>query len=242
MSVPKPVIYLRNTFRLKADRERQFMAGKEHLLRNVPWTLVAGWGQWPLFLDQKPVESSFDMTQVWRLDKWDSLYNSIYAFSETSWYRSLGDSLLSEDQELLVGVTSGYRESPRPLWKSDVNPGYCYLYEESLPSPGNTHSYLRDVNWLAAQLSPPDTDWRLAWAATQITAHPSVLCLLWRVPSIDSVARTLSAIANREETALRYHRMMRLLTTTSRDPFHPIYTERLDDLIRQGKPEPIVKS
>jgi hypothetical protein len=240
MPAPKPVIYLRNTFRLKPDRETQFLAGKEHLLRNLSWSLVAAWGQWPLLLSRTPVEPSFEMTQVWRLDDWNSLYDSIYTVSETSWYRSLGDSLLSENQELLVGVTSGYRESVRPHWNDDSDPGYCYLYEEALPAEGKTHSYLRDVNWFAAQVAPPRIDWQLAWAATQITAHPSVICLLWRVPSHDQVVATLSAIANSTDCAPRYHRMLQSLASTSRQSFYPIYTERLDDLIRKGRAAPIV--
>jgi hypothetical protein len=240
MPAPQPTIYLRNTFRLKPGREMQFLAGKENLLRRAPWILVAGWGEWPLLLNERPAEASFVMTQVWKLPDWNSLYDSIYAFSETSWYRALGDSLLSEDQELLVGVTSGYRESGRPAWKSDTRPGYRYLYEESLPLPGKTHAYLRDANWFAAQVGSKGVGWELAWAASQITAHPSVICMLWRVPDDDRVASTLSTLANQNGNGGRYQQMAQSLAKSSREIFYPIYTERLDDRIRQHEAAPIV--
>jgi hypothetical protein len=181
------------------------------------------------------------MMQIWKLENWDTLYNSIYAFAETEWYRRLGASLSGECQELLVGVLADNGECNRPAWKSDSEPGYSYLYEEVMPNPGDTHSYLRDLNWLSAQVASAEFGWKRAWTATHVTSRPSLISVLWRVPSVGSIDTTLARISSEKPYAQRYAQMMGNLRELTRQSFHPIYTERLDERIRAGEKSPLIK-
>src|SRR5688572_12414305 len=119
--VPNPPIFLRNNFVVRPGRTRQFLTGKANLIQQTMnrWILVAACADRPMILGRGSPQPSLRMMQIWRLDEWDTLYNTIFNLSEMAWYRKLGDSLSEESQEFLVGVTSGYGLAARPNWKED---------------------------------------------------------------------------------------------------------------------------
>lgn len=236
MTGHKPTIYLRNVFRMKWHHNKNygpvFIEGKRRFIETTrgSWELIAAFGEWPLFEDGRVVEPRFEMVQIWRLAGWQTLYETMIKLSEMEWYRDLGDSLASEDQELLV--SAGVREPPPNIhWQSKEDPGYVYVYEVTRPNEGRSHAYLREVNWFDALMSA-GSNWELVWCASQITAQPAELSFLWRVPNtsggVNGVSQALTAIAESEH--VRYSRMMSLVQTTSRRIFYPIYTERLAEL------------
>jgi hypothetical protein len=235
MTVPTPSIYLRDRFAIRPGKNAGFLLGKEQLLRNTvgSWKLIAACGVQSLIQGKNLPEPSPPMMHVWQMTGWDAAYNSMYAFTEARWYRALEDSLARETQEFLVGITTGYGVSPRPEWKSDADPGHCYLYEEALIG-GTTQAYLKDLNWFTAKVAA--FGWKCVWVARQITAQPSVICLLWSVPNCVTLETTLSRMANDPQYAARYERMMGWLVSLSRECLYPIYTEQLDEHIRQEKP------
>jgi hypothetical protein len=189
---PQTPIYLRNVFRLKRrawdrkedvnkDYGQMFLKGKEEFVKytsKMGWELVAAFGEWPLFKDGVLIEPGCEMVQIWRLPKWDTLYNTMIALSETAWYRSLGESLASEDHELLI--KAGVREPTATIkWLTDSEPGYTYFYEVVRPNENCHHRYLRDVYWFDAWMSG-GPGWELVWWGSQVTAQPAELALLWR--------------------------------------------------------------
>jgi hypothetical protein len=232
-----PTIYVRNVFRMKWDEHkdygRMFIEGKRHFIASTQgsWSLVAAFAEWPLFEDGRIIQPRCEMIQIWRIQNWQTLYDTMVQLSETEWYRELGESLASEDQELLINA--GVREPlPDVGWQSNDYPGYTYLYESTRPCDGCSHAYLREINWFDALMSA-EAGWELVWCASQVTAQPAEFSLLWRVPnSSGSPAKTipqeLTALAENEHA--RYKRMMSLVQTTRRRILYPIYTERLAQL------------
>jgi hypothetical protein len=237
MTVPTPSIYLRDKFAIRPGANAEFLQGKESLLRNTvgTWKLIAACGSQSLIRGEKLPEPSPPMMHVWQMKGWGSAYDSMYAFTEARWYRVLEDSLAHESQDFLVGITTGYGVSPRPEWKSDRDPGHCYLYEEVLLK-GTTQSYLKDLNWFTAKVVA--LGWTCVWVARQITAQPSTICLLWSVPDSTIMQETLHRLANDTQYAARYERMMGYMATLSRECLYPIYTEQIDTQIRrETRPE-----
>lgn len=240
--VPTPSIYLRNRFTLQAARNAEFLAGKEQLLRSTQshWKLLAGCGERALRLGRNLPEPALEMMHVWELDSWPLLYDSMYELSEAKWYRALGETVASENQELLVNFASGYGVVPRSRWQSDTKPGYRYLYEELMLSRGTTmHAYLRELNWLAAELS--HFGFVRTWCARQITGRPALICLLWQVPEHVDVEASLDQLVDAPRSASRYAKLMRSVGELSRELLQPMYTERLDERIRDGEGAPIVR-
>jgi len=206
-----------------------FIEGKRKFLENTKtkgWSLIAAFAEWPLLKNKHVVEPGFEMIQIWRLEKWNTLYQTMIDLSETSWYRALGDSLASEDQELLINAAV-HEPVPNIHWQSDDEPGYTYLYEVSRPHERRNHAYLREVNWLNAKMSA-ETGWELVWWASQVTAQPAQISVLWRVPGIArSIPQALLDVAQMD----RYNdRMMSFVQTSRRRIYYPIYTERLAEL------------
>ncbi len=198
--MPTPSIYLRNKFAIKHNAEAAFLEGKEEFLRNTrgPWKLVAAFGQWSLMKGQPPIVSSAPMFHIWKLQEWSTLYETMYAFSETAWYRKLGHSLLSEDQDFLVSAI-GRTEVFHPTWNGADRPPYVYVYDESRPKEGMTHRYLRDLNWFSAQMAP--LGWHQVWVGSQITSQPSDISTLWRVDKrLDDIQKDLHEML-RDRTA-----------------------------------------
>jgi len=236
-TAPKPTIYLRNNFTVLKNRESDFFYGNEKLLRTTldSWTLVASCGLRSISTEAKCNEPSVPAMNIWKLAEWDTLYNTIFALSETEWYRRLGSTLGGEQQDFLVGVLADNGDCRRPPWKGDTEPGYAYLYEEAFPVPGEVHNYLRDLNWFTAQVAGAEFGWRRAWTATHITAQPSLISVLWRVPSVESIERTLSYISSQSHYSTRYSKMMDSLRDLKRTNYFPIYGERLDERIRNGE-------
>jgi hypothetical protein len=232
-----PTIYLRNVFRMKWDEHKNygqmFIKGKRHFIASTKgnWSLIAAFAEWPLLEDGRIIEPRCEMIQIWRIKSWPTLYETMIQLSETEWYRELGESLASEDQELLINA--GVRETPPKVeWLSNDNPGYTYLYESTRPCDGCSHAYLREINWFDALMSAK-AGWELAWCASQVTAQPAEISLLWRVPgssgfNAKTIPQELTALAEDEHT--RYKRMMSLVQTTRRRILYPIYTERLAQL------------
>jgi hypothetical protein len=238
--IPAPSIYLRNRFSVRGSHCAQFLAGKELLLRSTQkhWRLLAGCGNRGLKLGQNLPEPALHLMQVWELDGWSALYDAMYELSEAKWYRALGETLLSENQHLLVNFASGYGISPRPLWQSDGAPGYRYVYEELLLARSATmHAYLRDLNWFAAELSR----WGFVrtWCAREITGSPGKMCLLWVVPEQVDVNACYDVVASSARSSARYASMMHTVADLSRESLLPMYTERLDERIRAGEQGPI---
>jgi hypothetical protein len=216
------------------------LIGKERLLRNTreKWNLIAASGREPLLLGTELPEPAIRLMQIWKLEAWDTLYEAMYDFAEAPWFRDLSDTLLTEDQDLLVGVTSAFGVKPRPAWRSDTEPGHYYLYEEVLPQPLRTHSYLKDLNWFLAQVE--EFGWQRIWMASQITSRPGLLCLLWSVPTLAGIEDTFTKMKTDDRYRDRYARMMSWLSSLYRRAYYPIYTERLDERIRKGDKDPIV--
>jgi hypothetical protein len=240
--VPTPSIYLRNRFTLQGSRNTEFLAGKEQLLRSTlsHWKLLAGCGERALRLGRNLPEPALEMMHVWELDSWPLLYDSMYELSEAKWYRALGDTVVSENQELLVNFTSGYGISERTPWRSDDAPGYRYLSEELMLSRTTTmHAFMRELNWLAAELSP--AGFVRTWCARQITGRPGLICLLWQVPEQVDVQACLDRVADDPKRGPRYARMMQSVADLRREILEPMYTERLDERIRSGESARIVQ-
>jgi hypothetical protein len=237
MNGQTPTIYLRNVFRMKWDQQKDygqmFIEGKRHFIANTQgsWSLIAAFAEWPLLEDGRIIQPRCDMIQIWRLKDWQTLYDTMVRLSETDWYRELGETLESENQELLINA--GIRPPPPDIeWKSNNEPGYTYLYESARPCDGRSHAYLREINWFDA-LGSAEAGWELVWCASQVTGQPGEICSLWRVPTpsgshAKTVAQELAAFVEREPE--RYGRMMSLVHTTSRRILYPIYTERLAQL------------
>ncbi len=243
MAGDKPTIYLRNVFHLKWDADktylRMFLEGKRKFIettREKGWKLVAAFAEWPLLNDKHVVEPELEMVQIWQLDDWSRLYNTMVGLSETGWYRALGHALASEDQELLINAVA--REPEREIkWVGDDQPGYTYVYEVSRPQEGCNHSYLREVNWFDAQMCAKH-GWELVWLASQVTAQPAQISVLWRVPdpgrfNASSIPQALVDIAQ----IPRYNeRMLSSVQTLRRRIYYPIYTERLAELVAGQNP------
>lgn len=240
--IPAPSIYLRNRFSVRSSQGDRFLAGKELLLRSTQqrWTLLAGCGSRGLKLGQNLPEPALQLMQIWQLDGWPALYDAMYELSEAKWYRALGETLLSENQHLLVNFASGYGIGKRPAWQSDDTAGYRYVYEELLLSRSTTmHAYLRDLNWLAAELSR--SGFVRTWCAREVTGSPGKMCLLWLVPAQVDVDACYDRLATNSHSSARYASMMRTVSELSRELLLPMYTERLDERIRAGEPWPIVR-
>ena len=233
-----PTIYLRNVFSMKWDKDNtylnMFIEGKRKFIdytRGRGWSLIAAFAEWPVLREKNAVEIGFDMIQIWRLDNWPTLYQTMVELSETRWYRDLGKSLASENQELLINAAA-FEPGPDIKWLSDDQPGYTYLYEVSRPCDGRNHAYLRELNWLSAEMSRR-AGWKLVWWASQVTAQPAQLSVLWRVPdppvaTSKGIPQDLADVAQERE---RYNqRLMPLLQTSTRRIYYPIYTERLAQL------------
>jgi hypothetical protein len=232
-----PSIYLRNRFTLQGSRNAEFLAGKEQLIRSTlsHWKLVAGCGERALRLNRNLPEPALQMLHVWELDSWSLLYDSMYELSEAKWYRQLGEAVASENQELLVNFTSGYGIAQRTAWRSDDDPGYRYLSEELMLSRNTTmHAFLRELNWLAAELSRDGVV--RTWCARQITGRPGLICLLWRVPERVEIEASLDRLSDDPERGARYARMMHGVGDLKREILQPMYTERLDERVRAGEP------
>ncbi len=236
----KPTIYLRDLFHIKWDAKgaylNTFLEGKKRFLQSTKrseWSLVAAFADWPVFNQKLFVERQFDVIQIWRLDTWDRLYNTMADFSETSWYRHLGHALADEHQDLLINA--GVREPSLDLkWDSDDRPGYAYVYEVSRPQEGYNQAYLREVNWFDAQMSAAH-GWKLVCWASQVTAQPAELSILWRVPTGvgSNIVQSLVDIAQ----SRRYNdRMLSFVQTSRRRIYYPIYTERLAELAAGQNP------
>jgi hypothetical protein len=240
-TMQSPSIYLRNRFTLQGSKNTEFLAGKEQLLRSTlsRWKLVAGCGERAIRLGRNLAEPALSMIHVWELDSWPSLYEVMYELSEARWYRELGASVASENQELLVNFTSGYGIGERTPWQSDERPGYRYLSEELMLSRATTmHAFMRELNWLAAELSRVGI--RRTSCARQITGRPGLICLLWQVPESVDIHACLDRIADDSTHRARYARMLQSVGDLRREVLEPIYTERLDERIRAGESARIV--
>jgi hypothetical protein len=243
LAAQSPSIYLRNRFTLQGARNAQFLTGKEQLIRSTlsHWKLIAGCGERALRLHRNLPEPALQMMHVWQLDSWGLLYDSMYELSEAKWYRELGDAVASEDQELLVNFTSGYGMVERKPWRSDDAPGYRYVSEELMLGRKTTmHAFMRELNWLAAELSRDG--FARTWCARQITGRPGLICLLWQVPEHVDVEACLDRIVDNRSTSARYTRMMSTVGDLRREILQPMYTERLDERIRAGETTRIVQS
>lgn len=242
-TIETPSIYLCNHFRLEGGQTKAFFAGKEQLMRSS-WPrmkLLAAGGERSLMLDQTLPEPALKGVHIWELDSWPALYEVMYELSEAKWYRALGETLVGENQHLLVNLSSGYGIAQRPAWQSDTSPGYRYFYERLCLKRGVTmHAYLRELNWLAAELS----HWGMkrTWCARHITGRPGQISLLWLVPEGVDVNNALSTIAANSRTRARYASLMTTVAELDRELLLPSYSERLDERIRANERFPIISS
>jgi hypothetical protein len=228
--IPVPTIYLRNKFRIEPGQNAAFFKGQEKLIHDAfpKFQLIAAGGTQSLIPSNRAPEPSPPAMHLWRCEEWSSLYEVMYTFSDTDWYAAEVRSLVSEHQDLLVSVPTGYGVHRRPLWKDDEHPGHVYLYEEVLLQKGVTsHAYLRDLNWFADQAAA--RGWTRVWCALEITGTPSQICHLWAASDVAAVERTIHELANGRESADRYARMMGRVRNLSREILYPEFSERLDD-------------
>ncbi|HKY36829.1 MAG TPA: hypothetical protein VJN18_12865 [Polyangiaceae bacterium] len=240
--VPKPSIYLCNRFIIRGSCTPEFLTGMQQLLASTlgQMRLIAGFGERRLGPNLNLAEPALNMTQVWELSGWSTLYEVMWELSEAKWYRELGDSGLDENQQLLVNFTSGYGIAERTPWQSDTSPGYRYLYEElSLKRSATMQAHLRELSWLAAQLSR--SGFARIWCARHITGRPGQICMLWQVPDSVDIEDTLARVASNPRTGPRYAAMMQGLRELKREVLFPIYTERQDERIRSGETAPLAR-
>jgi hypothetical protein len=240
--VPKPSIYLSNRFILQGSRGPEFLAGTELLLQSTlgQMRLIAGFGERRLGPNLNLAEPALNMTHIWELSGWPTVYEVMYELSEAKWYRAMGDTLLDENQHLLVNFTSGYGIAERTPWQSDTSPGYRYLYEEmSLKRSATMQGHLRELSWLAAQLSR--FGFARIWCARHITGRPGQICLLWQVPESVDIEDALASVASNRSTGPRYAAMMQGLYELKREVLFPSYTERQDERIRSGESIPLAR-
>jgi hypothetical protein len=237
MAIPKPVIFLRNQFTIKSGQTNAFLHGKENLIRRTyeQWDLIASAAEREIFAETITAEPNLPAVNIWRLKDWESLYNKIYTFSDTGWYLSLGASLGSEQQEFLVGalgagtIGGSAEKIVSPKWVDNHEAGYCYLFEQVLPVHGEIRSYLRDVNWFTGQMV--DYGWERVWSGIQVTAAPSEISLLWKVPrSVENIEQDLRSLQDRGKNAARYRNMMKKLRILSRRKLYPTFAERIAQL------------
>jgi hypothetical protein len=241
--IPSPTIYLRNKFRIEPGQNDAFFVGQEKLLTAArpKLELVAAGGARSLVRSKKAPEPSPPMMHIWRCKEWSSLYEVMYLLSDTDWYSAEVRSLVSEHQDLLVSVSTGYGTSRRPYWKDDDHAGHVYLYEEvRLRKEVTTHTYLRDLNWFADQVVATH-GWTRIWSALEVTGTPSQLCHLWAAPDVPAIDDAIDTIANAPGSRDRYARMMGRIQHLSRAYLHPESTERMDDTLFSPDPRPTTK-
>ncbi|HEX7672075.1 MAG TPA: hypothetical protein VF395_20915, partial [Polyangiaceae bacterium] len=209
LNIPHPTIYLRNKFSIRPGLNGPFFQGQKDLLEHMrevepDLRLIAACGTGPLIRGKPVTAKSPKMMHIWCLPEWDSLYSMMYRFSETDWYAREVSSLKIEHQDMLI-ATGHLPVSPRPKWQNEECPGYIYLYEEIRIDASVTKlSYLRELNWFAAQVK--DRGWNLVWVSAEITGTPSQVCILWRAPSKDVIAEALRDMEYTEPHATRFVR------------------------------------
>jgi hypothetical protein len=240
--VPKPSIYLCNRFIIRGSCTTELLTGMQQLLASTlgQMRLIAGFGERRLGPNSNLAEPAINMTQVWELSGWPTIYEVMWELSEAKWYRAMGDCALDENQQLLVNFTSGYGIAERTPWQSDASPGYRYLYEEmSLKRSATMQGHQRELNWLAAQLSR--FGFARIWCARHITGRPGKICVLWQVPDSVDIEAALASVASNPSTGPRYAAMMQALTELKREAGFPMYTERQDERIRSGETVPLAR-
>jgi hypothetical protein len=259
-SVPKATIYLRDKFSVLPGQWRNFLCGKENLLRagHGAWELVAAAGGAPLFIDENLPEPSTAMMNVWRVDDWDTLYKDMYRFTDTTWYAKLQQTIRREQQDLLVGLKVGSGTTPRFGWsnsKRTARPNHVYLYEEvrlkSAPSGGRrqlheqAHANLSSESRTRLPLSAhsylrdlnwfADTmearGWRWVWGAIQVTGTPGAICLLWEVRDFATLEKDLERIREESSTPVTVMRGGREVVE-SRQGRYARMLEQVDSLVR----------
>jgi hypothetical protein len=231
-----PIIYLRDTFSIRPGLVGQFFEGQTNLLTALAGTgvtLLAACGTRRLIRGAPFPEVLPPMMHIWRLPKWDTLYNLMYAFSETDWYSREVSSLKIEHQDLLIKVGPGIELTQRPSQWPEPDGGYVYLYDEIRLNVATTKmQHLRDLNWFQA-IVENKFGWRLTWIASEVTGTPGQLCLLWRAPSVETIERTISWMAYNEDETVRdrYSYMMAGIETLTRQYLYPESTEDIDNQI-----------
>jgi len=238
-----PTIYLRDKFSIKPGLSGRYFQGKYDLLKNLSGTgvtLVAACGERPLIQNDPIPEVLPQMTHIWKLPDWDTLYDLMYDFSETDWYARVVSSLRIEHQDLLIKVGPGIHVTQRPSrWKGG-HPDYVYLYDEIRLNVATTKmEHLRNLNWFQA-IVEEKWDWRLTWIASEITGIPSQLCLLWEAPSVKHIEETLADLAYNEDQRIRdrYSNMMAGIESLTRKYMYPESTEDIDNGIPKPAPTP----
>ena len=228
--IPTPQIYLRNKFQINNGMTGAFFRGQYKLLRGVfpDFRLVAACGERPLILDRKVPDPLPPLMHLWRLANWGSLYDRMYSLSELDWYIAEVRSLLSENQDLLVGVALGLPQSQqRPPWKKEDDPGYIYIYDEvHLALSTSPLAYLRDLNWFATLASDGMT---LVWSGLEITGTPSKYCHLWRAKDRETVEGLLERMSYEKRLVSRYEALMSSIADLSRVYMYPESTEEMDN-------------
>lgn len=255
-SAPKANIFLRDKFSVMPGQWNEFLIGKENLLRAGygHWSLVAGAGAVPMPIHQPLPEPSLPMMHIWKIKDWDTLYDDMYRFTDSTWYAKLETTIRRENQDLLVGLKVGAGTTRRDAWTTEdvsAQPVRVYLYEEVRlkrdPSrgqlkggaesrlPTSAHGYLRDLNWFAETVKPMGWSW--IWSAVQVTGAPGAICLLWEVNNFAQVESDLKSLRGKE----RYARMLSQVDSLVRQPLYPIATEQLDRMMRlaikDGEPD-----
>jgi len=241
---PKPQIFLRNRMQLRRGAAMQFLKGKDDFLHQVKqrlrvpdhpdvctWNLIAAGSERPIVFGESLPEEPQELLQIWGLFDWDTLYTSIFRFSEEDWYRNLGQSLADEEQELLINVTSGAQIERRDEWVGGKQER-VYVYERARVPFGKAHAYLRELNWFSTLVR--GQGWKQIWAAGQITAQPAMLCSLWQVPSFVKVDVELNAMATNAATHTRFKAFRDMPLEFERKLYYPLFTEKLDELIIGG--------
>jgi hypothetical protein len=220
-SAPKVRIFLRDDFRLKTGGSADFLEGVGHQLQFAQTggiALVAACSQRPFDLTAVTGEPPPAMMHIWEMPEWHSLYDAMYGSSENSWYEKLEGSISRERQELLVNLRIGYGTGSPVL----ATEPHVYLYEEiTFKSFRVPNAFQRALNQFALEVG--QLDWKWLWCATQVTAQPQLLCLLWSAPDIASIESALTQVRAKS----CYETMMSHVATLKRRYMYPTEVESL---------------
>lgn len=223
LNVAPPIrIFLRDEFQLKADGCEGFLVGVDQQLRfahEAGIRLIAACSERPFDLQNNNPEPPPPMMHIWEMPEWRSLYDAIYASSESIWYEKLEDSIADESQELLIDLRIAYGSQAQSL--ADKAPK-VYVYEEMrFPGGRVPNTFQRALNSFSREVA--QFGWTWLWCCTQVTATQRVLCLLWSAPTIVQIEQAYAELRGTES----YRTMMSLITALERRYMYPTFVEAL---------------
>jgi len=203
MSLPEapPVrIFLRNKFQLKSGGGPVFVGAVTEQLafaRTADIELFAACSDWPTDLSKADPEPPPPQMHIWQMPAWRTLYDAMYASAESSWLSRHQSVVAKEQQDLLIELRLGVGTAPPVLDKSSR----VYLYQELRLTTPHIPLVLQMAVLKASRfLETQQVRW--LWCATQVTAQPQELCLLWSAANVAVLDDAWAKLRIRPEYAL----------------------------------------